>query len=169
MFDLNFEEDDEVYLDKYFKRIKGFRSKKSFSDGSYERSDGWLSIYISCYDPEHEESYKNALEYFVTHQKEVLDALCNGLLKKYPELMEMYGETGFSDDNFPELKNIEDVKKHLTIHTLHIHEKDDDTFAKIGFECECPWDPEHGTGIVMYKDTFINFGSADTAISGWED
>ncbi|WP_298519430.1 hypothetical protein [uncultured Kordia sp.] len=168
MFDLNFEEDEEGYLEACFEEIKKFRDTEAVHDDSYERSDGWLNIHISCYETEYAAQYKNALEYFFTHQKEVLDALCKGFLEEYPKLMELYGETAFDDTFFPELNDINDVKKHLAIHTLHIHEKGDDIYGTIGFECECPWDPEHGAGIVMHKDTFVIFGGADRAFSGLE-
>lgn len=168
MIELNFEEGEEWYLEKEFENVKEFRETGLYSMAKSNDSNGYVGIYVQEYDFDQPQDFqKNALNYFNNNQEKVLIAICNGIIEYYPKLMEMYSVEEFDEEyGFPELKDINDVKKIIGIGNIHILDDQKDDYSYLGFECGCPWDEEHGLGIIIHKERVIDVSSADIALSG---
>lgn len=167
MIELDFEKGEEWYLEEQFDKVKEFRETGMYSITKAADSDGYLGVYIQDYEfDEPQEFQKQALEYFNNNQSKVLNALCLGLINHYPRLMEMYNINELDEEfGFPELRTIDDVKKIIGLDNLHILSDKKDDLSYVGFECGCPWDIEHGLGIIMHRDRVIDVGGADIAFS----
>lgn len=110
---------------------------------------------------------KNAFDYVNKNQKKVLDALYLKIFEEYPKLMiDWHGEAAYSKNDFPKILTIEDVSTRVSLDDLYLHDEELDGFAYYGFAGECSWDPEHGFGMLMYKDEIIKFGDNPMAFSG---
>lgn len=168
MIELNFNEEDEWYLEEEFEKIKKFRETGIYSTANSKDSNGYIGIYVKEYNFEEPQDFqKNALNFFYDNQDKVLDALCTGIIQHYPKLMDKYNVKNFDTElGFPELKSINEVKKIIGIGNIHILHYKKNNYSYIGFECGCPWDEEHGLGVIMYKDRVIDVGSADISLSG---
>ncbi|MBQ4822109.1 hypothetical protein [Aquimarina sp. MMG016] len=168
MIELNFKKGEEWYLEERFEKIKEFRETGTYSMAKTVDSDGIIGIHIEEYDFEKPQEFqKKALEYFNNNQTDVLNALCLGIIEYYPKLMKVYDITEFDEEfGFPKIQNIDDVKKVIGIGNIHILDDKKDELSYVGFECGCPWDEEHGLGIIMHKERVIDVGAADIAFSG---
>ncbi|XRE44881.1 hypothetical protein ACIVBQ_003085 [Tenacibaculum discolor] len=171
MIELNFEKGEEWYLEEEFQKIKEFRETGLYSSAKPNDSDGYVGIYVQEYDFDEPQGFqKNAINYFYENQEKVLNSICNGIIEHYPKLMEIYSVEEYDDEyGFPELKSIEDVKRIIGIGNIHILDDQKDDYSYLGFECGCPWDEEHGLGIIIHKERVIDVGSADISFSGSKD
>ncbi|WP_432670539.1 DUF6985 domain-containing protein [Flavobacterium sp. SM2513] len=164
--ELNFTKDnDEWYFEEYFSPITEFCE-------SYSNLSGYVSVWVKQHDYDNEtylekphKYQENAFNYFVENTELVLNALCNGIIEYYPKMLQEYNL-----EDIPELKNlslstISDVKKTISIDVINIIGQSKDDFGYLGFSGRCPWDPEHGFGVVMHKDRVVKIEDADIADS----
>jgi hypothetical protein len=105
---------------------------------------------------------QNALNYFFKNQATVLNALCQGVIDHAPEFIKLYGAV------FPELKSIAEVKKNVSISSIHILGSQKENHSYLGFDCWCSWDDEHGLGVLMHKDRCIDAGDHLVASLSYE-
>ena len=168
MIELSFEKGEEWYLEEEFKKIKEFRETGLYSSATPIDSNGYIGIYVQEYDFDKPQGFqKNAINYFYENQEKLLNSFCNGIIEHYPKLMEIYSIEEYDEEyGFPELKSIEDVKKIIGIGNIHILDDQKDDYSYLGFECGCPWDEEHGLGVIMHKERVIDVGAADISFSG---
>ena len=168
MIGLIFEKGEEWYFEQLFEEIKEFRETGIYSITKPEQSDGYVGIYVQEYDFEEPQEFQiNAINYFYYNQQKVLNKLCDSVIKHYSKLMEMYDVTDYDAElGFPELKSINEVKKIIGIGNIHVFYNQKDNLSYLGFECGCPWDEEHGLGIIMHTDRVIDVGTADICFSG---
>ena len=159
---------DDWYIERDFDEIKNFRATGAYTTLNDNMSDGIIGVYIDNIEAAvPNASQIDALYYFFDHQKEVLDSLCQGILKKYPAVMDMYDQEGYDNERgFPQLSTVEEVKGTIGIGNLHIHEDVKDGLSYYGFECGCPWDEEHGLGVLMHGTRVIDIGQASDAFTG---
>jgi hypothetical protein len=167
MIKFDFENEKQWYLEFQFEKIKEFRATGIYSIVQSGYSDGYVGIHFEKSDFEKPQLFQEkSINYFLENQEVILNALCEGIIKYYPKLMEIYEISDFDEEfGFPELKNINDVKKIIGIGNIHVLEDQKDGYSYLGFECGCPWDTEHGLGVIMHKERVIDVESADIAFS----
>lgn len=158
-------DDDEWYFEEYFDKVTEF-------EDSYSNSKGYVSFWVDSYDYDNEahlikpHNYQeSAFKYFVENTEKILNALCIGIIEYYPKVIQEYNL-----ENIPELKDvkvktIDDVKNTISIDVIHILGQSKDDIGYLGFSGRCPWDPEHGFGVVMHRDRVVKIEDADVASS----
>jgi len=166
MIKLNFKKGEEWYLEEEFEEIKEFRNTDFSTFLEEGQSDGCVGISVSEYLEEPQDFQQEALNYFDNNQKKVLNALCQGVIDYYPKLMEIYDYMESTEDYFPKISTPADVKKIIGISHIEILDDEKDGIGYIGFGCACPWDEEHGLGVIMHKDRVIDVGQYSYALSG---
>ena len=81
--------------------------------------------------------------------------------------MESYEQFEFDADiGFPELTNPEQVKSLIGIEGLCIRNQEKNGLAYFGISCSCPWDIEHGLGVLMHQESVILMDRADICSFG---
>ncbi len=55
----------------------------------------------------------------------------------------------------------------VRISTLHVHPVSRDGIPYVGIEFSCPWDEEHGLGVLLHGTRVVDVGGADTAFLLW--
>ncbi len=164
----SFSPDEDWYVEEAFEAAKRFRGTGMYVIAKEGESDGIIGITVKKYTFDKPQIFQqNALTYFEEHQASILDALCLGVIAEYPNILSVYDITEpDGSPEFPHLTSIEEVQRAIGIGNLHIlhHSKDD--AAYVGLECGCPWDEEHGLGVLMHKERVIQVGSADISFSG---
>lgn len=160
--------DDDFYLEVEFEAIKTFRIEGSFSFLRNGHSHGYIGIsFERSEEDKPSQSQINSLNYFQKNQEQILNSLCKSFLQEYPKIMHSYEQDNFdSEIGFPELRNPEDVKKLIGIDGLSIRNQDKDDISYFGLSCCCPWDIEHGLGILMHQDRIILVDHADLCYAG---
>jgi hypothetical protein len=71
------------------------------------------------------------------------------------------------DDDFPVIKNENDLKRNVGLFAINVHQLDVDGVPYLGYELGCEWDDEHGLGVLMHGTRLVEIGLADTAITLW--
>lgn len=166
MFEFDLESDD-WYVEEEFEAIKSFRSTGAYSVARLGDSNGIIGVTIIEDGEKPSEAQLAALHYFNEHQHAVMDGFCQGVIDAYPRFMEIYDCPAYDAElGFPELKSLDDVRKIIGIGGLFVRTQEKDGIAYMGFECGCPWDEEHGLGILMHKERVIDAEAADLAFSG---
>lgn len=67
------------------------------------------------------------------------------------------------------LSRPEDLDPLLPLVAVHLHDRSKGGRAYVGFEMECPWDPEHGLGVTLHGTRVVAVGSADVALGEFDD
>lgn len=164
------DEDDEWYFEE---RVKGAATFKESSSNLKGDVTFWVETFGGRDNADFSKPKKfqeNAFDYFIENSEAVFDSLCEGILAGYSKIMEEHGVTEYSEYyGFPELKSASDVKTIISIGAVHILGEEKDGFGYIGIQGECPWDPEHGYGVVMHQQRVLGIGDADTAFSNNRD
>jgi hypothetical protein len=65
------------------------------------------------------------------------------------------------------VRNVEDLKSLVGLHTVNVHQITRDGLPYIGYEFGCNWEEEHGLGALMHGTTVVQIGGADTALLLW--
>ncbi|MFI6515723.1 DUF6985 domain-containing protein [Spirillospora sp. NPDC050679] len=55
----------------------------------------------------------------------------------------------------------------LDLHAISVHQVSRDGRPYVGLEFDCPWDDEHGVGVLMNGPRTVRIGGADTAYLLW--
>lgn len=111
---------------------------------------------------------QNGLEYLQKNQEVILRNLLNGLLKKYPDLQNIYNYSEENKQDFmPDLKGIQDFADLLTPINFYVTSVIKEGYPYIGFGFSCSWDSEHGLGVMTHKDRIIEIAGADIAFDTW--
>lgn len=102
------------------------------------------------------------LEYVRENIEAILNAIYEFVYQEREPFEELYG--GFDKKNyegFPLLKSPEEVRHYISLDTLIIGDEHENGITAFGFIGNATWDGEHGLGISMYKDKFLEFGDWD--------
>ncbi|MGA9651807.1 MULTISPECIES: DUF6985 domain-containing protein [Pedobacter] len=111
---------------------------------------------------------QNGLEYLQKNQEIILRNLLNELLKKYPDLQNIYNYSEENKQDFmPDLKGIQDFADLLTPINFYVTSVIKEGYPYIGFGFSCSWDSEHGLGVMTHKDRIIEIAGADIAFDTW--
>jgi hypothetical protein len=65
------------------------------------------------------------------------------------------------------ITNENDLKCHIGLYSINIHQLVAHDFPYIGFEFGCNWEEEHGLGVMMHGTRLVDIGFADTALHLW--
>lgn len=63
----------------------------------------------------------------------------------------------------------DEFRKRIGLVAVHVHGTSRGGHAYLGFEFECPWDPEHGLGVAAHRKRVVAVGSADVALGEFDD
>ena len=100
------------------------------------------------------------------HAEEMQRSLLADLVKEYPKLQAEFAP--FVDEgSMPPVRNGEDLRPLIGLHSLNVHVVEKDGLPYVGFEFGCTWDSEHGLGALMHGSRVVEIGGADTAILLW--
>ncbi len=88
----------------------------------------------------------------------LLTALRPALRAQYG-ILRAEGEETDSDETDPEAL--------VGIRALYVHPATRDGIPYVGIEFSCPWDEEHGLGVLMHGTRVVDLGGADTALLLW--
>lgn len=161
-------EEEEWYFEEVFEEIRGFKDS-NYLEVTLKKRGGPLNKNFDF--PQNFQ--QNALSYFIDNHKIVLDNLCDGILNFfYSEKGKIYTEHFRFDkekENITVFNSIKDVKNYISIGALYIHGDEKNGYSYLGFICDCPWDGEHGLGVIMHKETVMNIGDSDIAMHNWLD
>ena len=131
------------------------------TQGEEQRNKGQVELYF--FSDEFEYSTKptreqiNALNFIKTNQKELVEAFFKYTKEVlYPTHIEFIG---YDEVAFPEIKNIEDLRKSLGLSEIHIWKEHKDEIAYVAFSFEFTGDFEHGVILILHQNKIL----------GWEE
>lgn len=55
----------------------------------------------------------------------------------------------------------------IRVHAVYVHQVTRDRAPYVGVEFSCPWDEEHGLGVLLHGTRVVGIGGADTAFLLW--
>lgn len=112
--------------------------------------------------------HKEAYEYILQNQRELLEKILLSLSTEYSNMQDEYGYDDEEQDEYmPSVNNIRDFSKLLLPKRIYILDIEKENFQYIGFSFSCSWDDEHGYGVMMHKNRVVKMGGADTAFLSW--
>lgn len=115
-----------------------------------------------------EKKHKEAYEYILHHQSELLETILFSLLSEYSNMQDEYGYDDDEIDNYmPNVSGIHDFSKLMCPKRIYILDIEKDNLSYIGFSFSCSWDDEHGYGVMMHKNRLVKMGSEETAFLSW--
>jgi len=124
-----------------------------------------------------------AFQHLLDDEAVIRDAVLEAIFKDYPVWRNSYFGEKWSEDGgktwksgweapdlyppdvMPEIRQPEDLKRLIRLHTVHVLEKEIDGFVRVGFGLRCRWDEEHGLGVLTHKGKVIDVGQAETSFS----
>jgi hypothetical protein len=107
-----------------------------------------------------------AYAYLKEHQDQITEAIMTALLDDYTKMRKQWLKTNPKLD-LPEIKTTKDMRQHVGLGTLHMHNIAKSGYAYIGLEMGCTWDEEHGAGVMLHKDRIVKVGQADVSFLEW--
>lgn len=112
--------------------------------------------------------HKEAYEYILHHQSELLEKILLSLLSEYSNMQDEYG---YDDDEIekymPSVNCIHDFSKLMLPKRIYILDIEKDNLSYIGFSFSCSWDDEHGYGVMMHKNRVVKMGGEEIAFLSW--
>jgi hypothetical protein len=155
----------------------GFQSRRGAygTVNSESPSDGCVGLSIAVEDtkePENPTSAQaRALEFLLENEVAVTQAVLVAIFADYPQRRELYD--GYEDDELaelmPEIDRVEDFRALIGLSTVHVHSREKDGLAYVGFEFGCTWDVENGHGVFTHGNRVITVGAADLSFCGVSD
>lgn len=110
------------------------------------------------------------INWVIENEEKIFDSCMNSLFHQYPEIYATYAKC--YDENevnefLPKINNIEELMQVVEVSSINIHPLEKKGIPFIGVELNCPWDDEHGLGILLWGDKVLKIGQGDTAILLW--
>ena len=86
------------------------------------------------------------------------------LLKDYTQLRKRWlKQDPDLESELPAISTTKEMRKHVGVGIVHVHDIAKSGHAYIGLELGCTWDEEHGAGVILHKSRVIAAGQADTS------
>lgn len=108
------------------------------------------------------------LSWFLEHEpqvsREVMDAIVRWCA---PDCDERRARLGDDMDIGARIVDVADLRGHIGLHCVHVHQITDRGPPYVGFEFGCDWEEEHGLGVLMHGTRVVEIGHADTAFLLW--
>lgn len=111
-------------------------------------------------NPKPKNSQLNSVTFIINNQAKILNSLYESFLSEYDKWKEIY------EEHLPEMKSINDVKKHIEISSIYIDLPEKDSISYVGYRGGCSWDEEHGIGFYTHKLKVLEVGEASIGFSG---
>ena len=112
--------------------------------------------------------HKEAYEYILYNQSELLENILLSLLSEYSNMQDEYGYDDDEIDKYmPSVNSIRDFSKLMLPTRIYILDIEKDNLAYIGFSFSCSWDDEHGYGVMMHKNRVVKMGGEEIAFLSW--
>lgn len=112
--------------------------------------------------------HKEAYEYILNHQSELLENILLSLLSEYSNMQDEYGYDDDEIDKYmPSVNSINDFSKLMLPKRIYILDIEKDNLSYIGFSFSCSWDDEHGYGVMMHKNRVVKMGGEEIAFLSW--
>ena len=96
------------------------------------------------------------LKWLIDHEAAALKSVLRAIERELPRFRKTYG--------FGEIAKLEKVIEPTSV---GVHEVKRGTAPSIGYSFRCPWDEEHGLGVLMHGVRAVQVGGADVAILEW--
>ena len=114
---------------------------------------------------------KESIQWFIENEKEVFNSIIDRLFLEYPKIREIQKDIidpESFDKDLPIINSKSELTELLVLSDINIHQISKDSKPFIGIILECPWDEEHGIGLLMHGNNILEIGGADTAILLWK-
>lgn len=95
----------------------------------------------------------------------LLDALLPVLLPYYQSMCA--APDGLDPEDLAAVGSAKDLQSLIGIQSIYVHQVSKNGKPYVGFEFACPWDDEHGLGVLMHGTRVVDIGGADTAFLLW--
>jgi hypothetical protein len=98
-----------------------------------------------------------------SNEKEVAEAVLEGIYKYYIGLRKQFQEYGESLRGMPVVMESEQLKGLMKLNGIHVSNLAREGMAYVGLSFSCTWDDEHGLGVMMHGKRVVSVGEADVA------
>jgi hypothetical protein len=102
--------------------------------------------------------------WLLAHDGAVAYKALAAVLAELPALRPRYASAGIA---IPDARSVEELARLITPSMAIFHTARRGTRPYIGYEFRCPWDEEHGVGVMMHGLRAVQVGGADTALLEW--
>ena len=97
---------------------------------------------------------------------DTIRAALNAVFDEYPRIQ--LDHSGFAEpSSIPDLDDVDGLRDLVELIGVYVHPIRRDGRPYVGLEFNCPWDPEHGLGVLMNGGRAVETGGGDTAILLW--
>lgn len=139
----------------------------SFNQLLFENDNSFIEIIIRDFLDDEIEPFQeqiNTINFIIENQEKIVHKLLDKIWLSWQEIYTDYSIADYNE--FPEIKDKQDLKNIIGIRTIYIHPLHKDGYSYYGLEGNCMWDEEHGLGFVIHKERIIEFGGAEEADAG---
>ena len=106
------------------------------------------------------------MQWFVDHAEDVTTAVLDAIFLAYPEAQEEFRDFAGAD-TVPDVASPRELRHLLGTPSVNVHNIDTDGVPYIGFGMDCPWDQEHGVGVLLHGTRVVAVGGGDVAVLRW--
>lgn len=90
----------------------------------------------------------------------------NAVFDEYPRIQ--LDHSGFAEpSSIPDLEDVDGLCDLVELIGIFVHPISRDGRPYVGLEFSCPWDPEHGLGVLVNGSRVVETGGGDTALLLW--
>ena len=114
--------------------------------------------------PEVTPGHVRAYAHLTAQQSDVKAVLLTALLPWYNEQRVELADGYFDMPPIDGTAALEEMITLSTVHLLNVYRED---MAYVGYEFTCPWEEEHGLGVMMHGDRVVSIGHADQSFLTW--
>jgi hypothetical protein len=134
-------------------------------------------IAVEDNDPEEHQptpDQATAFRYLLDNQVAIRNSILHEVFPKYPEWRSIYASDHDLEEDesalsnvLPALNNPAELSKVMGLSTLHVSPIAHAGQAYLGFEFGCPWEEEHGLGVLTHAGRVAAVGHADVCFLDW--
>ena len=113
-----------------------------------------------------------AFEYFVANEKEITKLTLEKMASWFTEYHGCYWQdSGASQQLIEHAGTFNGIQETIRVGSVYFNNKSTDGYAYVGITFDCPWEIEHGVGILLHKNRIVDIGGNDMAYnySMWTD
>jgi hypothetical protein len=126
-------------------------------------SDGSADLNVSSPDEDADlppsAAQAEAFRFLQEIEEAVRDAILAAILEEYEDIRESADEEEL-EEPLPVVTTADQLRPLLGLSTVHVIAPELDGCAYVGFELLCPWDSEHGLGVMTHRDRVVTVGQA---------
>ena len=111
------------------------------------------------------------VKWVVDNHASIQEAMLRRIHQEYPRLraeaLEDWVDPAEAEAELPEVAEPGGLKALLRPSTLYVHQIAKRGMPYVGVSMGCPWDDEHGLGILLHGTVPVKLGGSDTAFLLW--